>query len=73
MLVDVSIHIEILGYRLSSRLFRGSVNVSKRVGNGQPHCKGMLTGREEDGFVGILQNQRYAQPEEERHYDCLCT
>ena len=73
MLVDVSIQIETLGYRLSSRLFRGAVNVSKRVGNRQPHCKGMLTGREEDGLVGILQNQRYAQPEEERHYVCLYT
>ena len=50
MIVNVKLDVETLEYRLSSKLFRGSVNSSKAEWNSQPHCEASLTGREEDQF-----------------------
>ena len=50
MVVNVRFHVETLECRPSSRLFRGSVNSSKRVRSSQPHCEGNLTLRGEVGF-----------------------
>jgi len=49
MLVDVKLHIDTLECRPSLRLYRGTVN-SSWAWNSQPHFKGSLTDRGEDGF-----------------------
>jgi len=50
MLVNVKKQIETQGYRLSSWLFRGTVNSPVMVGTVNPVCIGFLTLREEVGF-----------------------
>lgn len=50
MLVNVKKQIETQEYRLSSWLFRGTVNSPVMVGTVNPVCIGFLTLREEDGF-----------------------
>ena len=47
-LVDVKIHVETLGCRPSSKLFRGTVNREKSLS--QPRCEGILTVRGKVGF-----------------------
>lgn len=56
MLESVNLHVETLEYRLSSKLFRGSVNNLLGVVDSQPHCEGLLTGREEVFYLHSLHN-----------------
>lgn len=55
MFVNVKIYVETLMYRLSTRLFRGSVNNYLGVSNSQPHCEDILTVRKEVYSNNLLQ------------------
>ena len=57
MFVDVKIDVETLPCRLSGKLFRGTVNNPLEVMDSQPRCEAVLTSREEDGKIGLLQSQ----------------
>ena len=54
-LVAVKLDVETFECRLSSMLFRGSVNNSKAERNSQPRCEAFLTDREEVQFHPVLQ------------------
>lgn len=55
MFVNVKIYVETLVYRLSTMLFRGSVNNDLGVSHCQPHCEDILTVREEALNYNLLQ------------------
>ena len=55
MFVNVKIYVETLVYRLSTMLFRGSVNSELGVVHSQPHCEDILTVREEALNYNLLQ------------------
>jgi len=50
LLVNDISHVETLEYRLSLRLFRGTLNSSKAERNSEPHCEGEISDRKEVGF-----------------------